>query len=379
MIGGEAERRRARSTPIFAALAPGPRRRRRTPGREARRHRRARLPALRADRRRPLRQDGPQRHRVRPDGRLRRGPQHPAPRQRRQARARRSTPRRRRCATRVLPATTSTSPRSPSCGGGAAWSAHGCSTSPPQALLEDPELGGVLGPGIRLGRGPLDGRGRDRRGRPGPRAQRRPVRALRAPGARPTSPRRCCQPCATSSAATWSSRPVSDRGSGGLTPRPPGNGGLRIGSLEGESSVTLAAGDLEATFLPGTGLLGTSLRHRGAGTAGAARRVAGVPGQARHRPAPARTLGQPPARWRYQAAGSRSTSTAWTCPPTGRPADPRHPDRPAGLATGALGRRGGLGHAPGQPGLRRLPGAAGRVPVPPPADRDRHRPSGDLS
>ena len=56
---------------------------------------------------------------------------------------------------------------------------------------------------------------------------------------------------------------MSDRGSGGLTPRPPGNGGLRIGSLEGEPSVTLAAGDLEATFLPGLGLLGTSLRHRG--------------------------------------------------------------------------------------------------------------------
>jgi aldose 1-epimerase len=38
---------------------------------------------------------------------------------------------------------------------------------------------------------------------------------------------------------------------------------LRIGELEGEPSVTLAAGDLEATFLPGLGLLGVSLRHRG--------------------------------------------------------------------------------------------------------------------
>jgi aldose 1-epimerase len=38
---------------------------------------------------------------------------------------------------------------------------------------------------------------------------------------------------------------------------------LRIGNLDGEPSLTLAAGELEATFLPGLGLLGTSLRHRG--------------------------------------------------------------------------------------------------------------------
>jgi aldose 1-epimerase len=38
---------------------------------------------------------------------------------------------------------------------------------------------------------------------------------------------------------------------------------LRIGKLEGEPSVGLAAGDLEVTFLPGLGLLGASLRHRG--------------------------------------------------------------------------------------------------------------------
>ena len=55
--------------------------------------------------RRPLRQDGPQRHRVRPDGGLRRGHRHSAQRQHRQAAARRSTPRRRRCAT---PSTTNT-------------------------------------------------------------------------------------------------------------------------------------------------------------------------------------------------------------------------------------------------------------------------------
>jgi hypothetical protein len=112
---------------------------------------------------------------------------------------------------------------------------------------------------------------------------------------------------------------VSDRGSGGLTPRPPGNGGLRIGSLEGEPSVTLAAGDLEATFLPGLGLLGTSLRHRGqellalpGGVAGYRdRHVTGLPLRALWAAASGAT--RPP--------GSRST-WAWTCPPTGRPADP---------------------------------------------------------
>ena len=46
--------------------------------RQAQRHRRAGLPALRAERRRPLRQDGAQRHRVRPHGRLRRRAGHPA-------------------------------------------------------------------------------------------------------------------------------------------------------------------------------------------------------------------------------------------------------------------------------------------------------------
>jgi aldose 1-epimerase len=38
---------------------------------------------------------------------------------------------------------------------------------------------------------------------------------------------------------------------------------VRMGMVDGEPSVTLAAGRLEASFLPGLGLLGTSLRHRG--------------------------------------------------------------------------------------------------------------------
>jgi aldose 1-epimerase len=47
---------------------------------------------------------------------------------------------------------------------------------------------------------------------------------------------------------------VSERTSGGS---------VRVGVADGEPAVTLAAGELEATFLPGLGLLGTSLRHRG--------------------------------------------------------------------------------------------------------------------
>jgi galactose mutarotase-like enzyme len=58
-----------------------------------------------------------------------------------------------------------------------------------------------------------------------------------------------------------------------------------MGAVDGEPAVTLAAGELEATFLPGLGLLGTALRHRGedllalpGGVAGYRdRRVTGLP------------------------------------------------------------------------------------------------------
>ena len=95
-------------------------------------HRRERLPPLRPERRRALREDGAQRHRVRPHGRVRRGPEHPAPRQRRQDRQREvdaeTAPLREPGATT---STTSTSRASPRCGGAAASSRRGCSTSPP--------------------------------------------------------------------------------------------------------------------------------------------------------------------------------------------------------------------------------------------------------
>ena len=74
------------------SLPPSPREstpRQRTPGRTASSEpSRERLPALRPERRRALREDGPQRHRVRDDGLLRRGPQHLAQCQCRKARRR---------------------------------------------------------------------------------------------------------------------------------------------------------------------------------------------------------------------------------------------------------------------------------------------------
>ena len=87
MIGGEDDVV-TRLDPIFATLAPGVDAAPRTPGRDGpTADGRAGVPALRAERRRPLREDGPQRDRVRDHGRLRRGPRHPAKRRRRRARA----------------------------------------------------------------------------------------------------------------------------------------------------------------------------------------------------------------------------------------------------------------------------------------------------
>ena len=61
-------------------------------------------------------------------------------RQHRQGAATRTTPRRRRCATPSTTSTTSTSPTSPSCGGAAASSPRGCSTSPPRRSSRIPSL-----------------------------------------------------------------------------------------------------------------------------------------------------------------------------------------------------------------------------------------------
>ena len=84
MVGGPDDAV-AHLAPVFEALAPGFDAAPRTPGFTGETtHGRARLAALRSQRRRALRQDGAQRDRVRPDGRVRRGARDPAPRRRRQ-------------------------------------------------------------------------------------------------------------------------------------------------------------------------------------------------------------------------------------------------------------------------------------------------------
>ena len=87
MIGGPRRCSRG-SSPIFRTLAPGRRRSARRPGSTRRRTCRpgpGGLSALRAGGRGSLREDGPQRHRVRPHAGLRRGLRHPAQRARREA------------------------------------------------------------------------------------------------------------------------------------------------------------------------------------------------------------------------------------------------------------------------------------------------------
>ena len=84
------------------------------------RHVRARLSALRAERRRPFRQDGAQRHRIRRYGRLRRGTRSSQGRQYRQEARTRSMPKPRRCAIPSTINTTSTCPISPRSGAAAA-------------------------------------------------------------------------------------------------------------------------------------------------------------------------------------------------------------------------------------------------------------------
>jgi aldose 1-epimerase len=79
---------------------------------------------------------------------------------------------------------------------------------------------------------------------------------------------------------------------------------LRIGTVDGEAAVTLAAGELEATFLPGLGLLGTSLRHRGEELLALPGGVAGYRGgNVTGLPLLAPWANRLPG-WRYRAAGT---------------------------------------------------------------------------
>ena len=93
----------------------------------------------------PLREDGAQRHRVRPHGRLRRGPQHPAPCRRRPGRHGTPMPRPRRSSIPSTTSTRSTSPRSPRCGGAAASSASWLLDLSAAALADSPDLARFAG------------------------------------------------------------------------------------------------------------------------------------------------------------------------------------------------------------------------------------------
>ena len=147
------------------------------------------LPALRPGRRRPLRQDGPQRHRVRPDAGLRRGLRPHARRARQGRRAGGS-------ALRLQPRR-----RSPRCGGAAAWSLVAARPDVGGARRE-PDARSLHRPRLRTR---ARGAGRSRR-----RSKRRcrcrcwPSRCSRASArARITPSATSCSPrCASSSAAT---------------------------------------------------------------------------------------------------------------------------------------------------------------------------------
>ena len=140
----------------------------------------------------PLREDGPQRHRVRADAGLRGGLRHPAQRGDARPAGRGSL--------RLRPA-----PRSPRSGGAAASSARGCSTSR-RGARGDPRSPGTPASSQDSGEGRWTIEAAIERGGARRRARGVAVRPLPlAPGATP-SPRRCCPPCATSSAATWKIR-----------------------------------------------------------------------------------------------------------------------------------------------------------------------------
>ena len=219
MIGGP-DQAVQRLDPIFKTLAPGMGDIPRTPGARRRRHRRAGLPALRAERRRPLRQDGPQRHRIRRHGRLRRGAGRPARRQHRQATARD----RRRDDAAARPRALPVRPQP-------ARHRRGVAARQRDRLLAArPDGGrpgqgsralGIRGPGLGLGRGALDDQGRHRRGRAGAGPHHGALRALQPRAARRISRTSCCPPCASSSAATWKKPPASNGTKGGPHERTP--------------------------------------------------------------------------------------------------------------------------------------------------------------
>jgi hypothetical protein len=155
---------------------------------------------------------------------------------------------------------------------------------------------------------------------------------------------------------------------------------VRFGTVDGEPARPWPPASWRPPSCPASACSGPGLRHRGeellalpGGVEGYRdRHVTGLPLLA---PWANRLPG-----WRYRAAGVE-VDLGGPGPDhrPGRAADPRHPDRAPGLAAGAAGRRGRPGGAGGRLRLRRLARAAGRVPVPPPAHRDRHPPGASLA
>ena len=204
MIGGETEVGEAARSDLRDAGARASGDIPRTPGREkARRHGRARLSALRPERRGALRQDGPQRHRVRPHGGLRRRAGHPARQPTSASSSTRSTPRRLRCA---IPSIISTISNSADIA--EVWRRGSVIAS---WLLDLTALalwqGSRRWPNSRAASPtPAKGAGRSRRRSTRPcrrRCSRRRCTSASARAARPTSRTSCSRRCASSSAATW--------------------------------------------------------------------------------------------------------------------------------------------------------------------------------
>ena len=200
MIGGPDEAVR-RIEPILKTLAPGlgdiPQNSR--PG-DTRRHGRGRIPPLRAFGRGALRQDGPQRHRVRPDAGLCRGFRHPPQGQLDEL------PEDQRYDLNL--ADIAEVWRRGSVVG--SWLLDLIA----MALAEDPKLARVHGLRPGLGRGALDDHGGSRGGGRRPTCSPPPSSPASGRGRNTRSARRSSRPCGTSSAATSSGPRGVDRARG---------------------------------------------------------------------------------------------------------------------------------------------------------------------
>ena len=206
MIGGD-DTAVGRLDSFFRTLAPGVEAGERTPGREGDpAPRRARLPPLRPGRRRALREDGPQRDRVRHDGRVRRGASTSSSRpgigRKDHVIDAETTPLREPELYQYdfdIPAITEVWRRGSVVG---SWLLDLTAA----AFVQRPEARELLGPRLRLRRGPLDRPRGDRRGRARAGAHVVAVLPLRLARRGRVRRTRCCRRCGSRSAGTSSSR-----------------------------------------------------------------------------------------------------------------------------------------------------------------------------